>query len=1087
MKLTFQALLCLSCVILPNIGAFAVGTASPCPAISSGGVLELANDCTWANTRAVGALGVVSLLGAREDRSEPAVVTISGPPEDALQHFQEAGATAVSPGIRLQLQRLMLIGFAYAEPGSAKPFLWPQGLLQQAGMQLNLIDVRLVISDLAVFNSWLQVFQSSSNVTYWTDNSTFIHVYDWSDGVTTLKSVGLLLQQTDDASGKLGPSPALTENVVLAATNGTLVPSLMAHASIVTKQPLLVYITTNVSLGLNPQLPASGLAINRPVVFVGLQSLVTSIDFQMVVNQLNETGSTYSNVTFVGLVLENLAPGDSESSALAAPLSIAVSNNVWAAFYNRTVPDQVRVVFVNVTMVIPEESEMSYVTYMFTMYTSQSPYLRQQTRLWSDVMHVSMLQFAPGPGDEAITANHIKSLYHNWYDVILTTLPLVAKPLPVPPRPVVVSSSTRVSPLVQAVHSTQELQVAGESPLIADREHVLLLLSNLSMAELGSNSTASLQLQSGMTWMGTSAAASAVQDSAANVYVGFGYIPSAVKLLSPAAALQLQQLVLWQLPQGPNASAAVGAAGARTPKEVWTMLLWCFDRPVGKQLLGLRDVQLQLPGPELQYLLAAVARASDFVIGLDGHDSSTLTFQDVSCIGSPCTSLHVGSFQGPGIEGTDITLLLDSAAATSIPGYVWPAEAVPAGQLSSNGMAPWAVAVLAVCVSGAAMVLAVVGCLVSRHRKRAANSHLLPAVVKDVELGASQTTSADQSEDSQFLVTAGSKGTQPCLVSSKGDNANLDLGLQLTSGTGSCATIDSAPDIEAQSRSRAMAAAASAGKDVDAAQLHVEAVEQQPTDQGTAGVHGPLHAPPGSAAFGMQRMRAAISSTARLLMERRMDVTLPVAPFASTGTGSSGARAGYNSKLPENQSAGRSSQMKQQDLQPAPAGELPGSADGSSGLQLKLQSLLGQGSFGCVYLASWHGKQVAVKVMQLPATAVAHLPGVDLMTPFGQEQQQDQCNGAGSPRQHQRQKHLLRKQQNSASNMAVMEAVLSSAMSHPNVVQVYTFMVNPLMSSPDSANGQASHTGAAAALGHNGPSSIAGWELKIVMEYCEQV
>eukprot|EP00878_Enallax_costatus_P026520 GHUV01028464.1.p1 GENE.GHUV01028464.1~~GHUV01028464.1.p1 ORF type:complete len:333 (-),score=57.80 GHUV01028464.1:91-1089(-) len=286
---------------------------------------------------------IVCLLCSRRVRSEPLrlqrpfvlrnqlALQSASLPDNILQHG------VCSAGIRLQLQRLMLIGFAYAEPGSAKPFLWPQGLLQQAGMQLNLIDVRLVISDLAVFNSWLQVFQSSSNVTYWTDNSTFIHVYDWSDGVTTLKSVGLLLQQTDDASGKLGPSPALTENVVLAATNGTLVPSLMAHASIVTKQPLLVYITTNVSLGLNPQLPASGLAINRPVVFVGLQSLVTSIDFQMVVNQLNETGSTYSNVTFVGLVLENLAPGDSESSALAAPLSIAVSNNVWAAFYNRWV------------------------------------------------------------------------------------------------------------------------------------------------------------------------------------------------------------------------------------------------------------------------------------------------------------------------------------------------------------------------------------------------------------------------------------------------------------------------------------------------------------------------------------------------------------------------------------------------------------------------------------------------------------------------------------------------------------------------------------------------------------------------------
>eukprot|EP00878_Enallax_costatus_P021540 GHUV01022807.1.p1 GENE.GHUV01022807.1~~GHUV01022807.1.p1 ORF type:complete len:199 (-),score=39.82 GHUV01022807.1:293-889(-) len=130
------------------------------------------------------------------------------------------------------------------------------------------------------------------------------------------------------------PSPYIS-NCILGATNSTLVPALLTNAAKETPQPLLVYLTTNVSLGVFPKLPATGVQINRPVIFVGLQSLVTSIDFQMAVNQLNETGSKYSNVTFVGVVLENLAPGDTVTGAVAPPFSITISNNVWAAYYNR--------------------------------------------------------------------------------------------------------------------------------------------------------------------------------------------------------------------------------------------------------------------------------------------------------------------------------------------------------------------------------------------------------------------------------------------------------------------------------------------------------------------------------------------------------------------------------------------------------------------------------------------------------------------------------------------------------------------------------------------------------------------------------
>jgi hypothetical protein len=55
---------------------------------------------------------------------------------------------------------------------------------------------------------------------------------------------------------------------------------------------------------------------------------------------------------------------------------------------------------------------------------------------------------------------HIYSWYHSWYDVVLTTQPQVAKELPLPSRPLpVLTTSTRASPLVQAVRSGEELKV----------------------------------------------------------------------------------------------------------------------------------------------------------------------------------------------------------------------------------------------------------------------------------------------------------------------------------------------------------------------------------------------------------------------------------------------------------------------------------------------------------------------------------------------------------------------------------------------------------------------------------------------------
>jgi hypothetical protein len=71
-----------------------------------------------------------------------------------------------------------------------------------------------------------------------------------------------------------------------------------------------------------------------------------------------------------------------------------------------------------------------------------------------------LLQFSPGPGSSSITVHRLKSWYHFWSDVVITTHPVVATPLPLPPRPLVLAVTTRASPLVQAVHTAADLKVS---------------------------------------------------------------------------------------------------------------------------------------------------------------------------------------------------------------------------------------------------------------------------------------------------------------------------------------------------------------------------------------------------------------------------------------------------------------------------------------------------------------------------------------------------------------------------------------------------------------------------------------------------
>jgi hypothetical protein len=221
-----------------------------------------------------------------------------------------------------------------------------------------------------------------------------------------------------------------------------------------------------------------------------------------------------------------------------------------------------------------------------------------------------------------------------------------------------------------------------------------------------------------------------------------------------------------------------------------------------------------------------------------------------------------------------------------------------------------------------------------------------------------------------------------------------------------------------------------------------------------------------SVAAGMQRWRTAVSTTTMLLMERRMDAanynlgsttsagawstgSNKAAPITSSSSGACAQESSQQLQQQQQQpgsghSFGREESQQQQQQQQLQSGQQlqqQGSgAFGQFGLlnstppQLQLLEMLGQGSCGCVYLANWRGKRVAAKVMHLPANALLGLQGAELAA--NANQVSDKPGDAENPDLLKQRRRARVMQQNSAPHMAIMEAVLSSAMSHPNVVQV---------------------------------------------------
>jgi hypothetical protein len=127
-------------------------------------------------------------------------------------------------------------------------------------------------------------------------------------------------------------------------------------------------------------------------------------------------------------------------------------------------------------------------------------------------------------------------------------------------------------------------------------------------------------------------------------------------------------------------------------------------------------------------------------------------------------------------------------------------------------------------------------------------------------------------------------------------------------------------------------------------------------------------------------------------------------------------------------------------------------------IDVRLGPLIGRGAYGRVYRGSWNGNTVAVKVMETTE------PIPDAAAPDGGGDRERSVHGGAS--------------------RGLFEAVLSSALSHPNIVHTYQYAVRPASRGPAAAGARA-----AAAPANGGPRGAPGRainEVWVISEFCNR-
>ncbi|KAF8057640.1 HT1 [Scenedesmus sp. PABB004] len=535
------------------------------------------------------------------------------------------------------------------------------------------------------------------------------------------------------------------------------------------------------------------------------------------------------------------------------------------------------------------------------------------------------------------------------------------------------------------------------------------------------------------------------------------------------------------------AADAASAGLTQASPDVWTHLVWAVERgaaapPPGANAsageLVLTNVQLLLPPPEFARLLAASRAAPGGAFTLELSDPGGAApppplRATASRLVDDCCLL-VSNYSAPGLTASELLLVADPDEARAMPpGYLWPfdgterqGELVPRAQRrGASALGPAAVAGVVIgAVLGAALLAALVLLLVRRRQRRrrhagasAAGAKALPPGVRpggalgggcDAERQPDKQHSSDASSELQHSLAA--PGSSSGAAHSSGDRG----------GGGGGGVLSDKRWLKLTS--------AISGKVQD---IHTNRLKSALLESQAAGAPGGA---PSLAGAPPPRDGSPAGSTA--------------GAEADDGGGGGGGGA------------------------PPHGGDAAAGGAGPGGNVLQLKEIIGQGSFGTVYRATWQGVNVAVKLLQLPPGACAHAltaASIDASSWDGGGGTSALASAVTASARGGTRTRLdgLLKQE----HMAVQEAAIGSTMVHPNIVSVYSIALRPaasaaaagiaapagaadgsgvlLLDAPAPAPPGGSRAGASTSLAAPstaGAPELLPWEMQLVLEYCDQ-
>ena len=416
--------------------------------------------------------------------------------------------------------------------------------------------------------------------------------------------------------------------------------------------------------------------------------------------------------------------------------------------------------------------------------------------------------------------------------------------------------------------------------------------------------------------------------------------------------------------------------------------------------------------------------------------ASALTFTGVSLMRDG-SIISVGAFHGPGIQGAHLWLLSDSstASAANQPGYVWPDDASAAaaaadasGDSGSSHSRTTGIAV-GVAVGAAVLLASALAALLlfaRSHRKRQGGSLLgKPAAGGpgykphwfDSWLGGGVGGVAQQRGITVDCLEPNSQQQKPDGDSTAAAVMRIPSDPSAAAGAAAAAVVDgqglSHPPLQPLKGPAAITPAVAA---VDSTSASASTAAASNKAAGSSSGNANARSVERTIALSLERWNAAVSSTTLQLMQQRLQRTNMQYARGTTSSNST-----------------RHLQMQQQLLLGGAAASAAAAAS-SSLLQspsdcqdVVLHEHIGAGSNGTVFAGSWRGKRVAVKLMDLPNSA--------LLSSEDDHEGGQPVQGVGGL-QGSLGQGMRRRRRSAAPHMAVMEAVLSSAMSHPNVSAV---------------------------------------------------